>query len=388
MKHLDTTHPALSDLRRRARRRIPHFVFEYLDSGTGDREFALATNRKGLDAVVLMPSVLHGHCQPDLTTTFLGQTYARPFGIAPIGMSGLIWPDAERLLAAEAARARIPYGLSTVATQRPEQVGPLAGDMGWFQLYPPANPEFRRDMIRRAKASGFQKLVMTVDVPADSRRERQRRANLTIPFRITPSVLVSMLLHPTWSLGMLRHGAPSLKFAEDYATKVEGATSVVHAGHVIRGYPDWDDLKAVRQEWEGDLIVKGVLRAEDAARMKDEGVQAVWVSNHSGRQFEGGPSAIHSLPPIRAAVGPDYPLIFDSGVQGGLDILRALHLGADFVMLGRAWHYALAAFGPEGVRHLIHILTEDMITNMGMLGAHRLADLRDTVVRVPDGSGP
>ncbi len=379
MADLDTTHPAISDLRRTAKARIPHFVFEYLDSATGDRERGMATNRAGLDAITLTPSVLHGHCQPDLSTTFLGQTYARPFGIAPIGMSGLIWPNAERLLAAEALKARIPYGLSTVATRLPEEVGPVAGDMGWFQLYPPANPEFRRDMIKRAKASGFTTLVMTVDVPADSRRERQRRANLTIPFKITPSVLVSMMLHPTWSLGQLRHGAPSLKLAEDYATKSEGQTSVIHAGHAIRGYPDWDDLKAIRQEWDGPLIVKGVQRAEDAVRLQAEGVDAVWVSNHSARQFEGGPSAISSLAPIRAAVGPDFPLIFDSGVEGGLDILRALHLGADFVMLGRAWHYALAAFGPKGVHHLIHILTEDMITNMGMLGAHQLSDLRDVM---------
>lgn len=381
MSDLDITHPAISDLRRAAKRRLPHFVFEYLDSGTGDRELGIRTNRQGLDDVVLMPSVLHGHCQPDLSTKFLGTTYARPFGIAPIGMSGLIWPNAECLLAAEAQKARIPYGLSTVATRLPEDVGPVAGDMGWFQLYPPANPEFRRDMIRRAKNSGFTTLVMTVDVPADSRRERQRRANLTVPFRIKPQVLWAMLTHPTWTLGTLRHGAPSLKLAEDYATETEGETSVTHAGHAIRGYPNWDDVKAVRQEWDGPLIVKGVQRAEDAVRMRDAGVDAVWVSNHSARQFEGGPSAISSLAPIRAAVGDAYPLIFDSGIEGGLDIVRALHLGADFVMLGRAWHYALAGLGPQGVRHLIHLLSDDMVVNMGMLGAHSLSDLRGDLMR-------
>ena len=373
---LDTRYPALSDLKRAAKRRLPHFVWEYLDSGTGDRELGLKINRAGLDAVPLVPSVLHGHCQPDLSTTFLGTTYARPFGIAPIGMSGLIWPNAERLLAAEAHRARIPYGLSTVATRLPEEVGPVAGEMGWFQLYPPADPETRRDMIRRAKASGFAKLVMTVDVPADSRRERQRRANLTIPPRITLAMVWAMLTHPTWSLGTLRHGKPRLKLAEDYAKNHAAASSVAHAGHAIRGYPDWDDLKATRQEWDGPLIVKGIQRPEDAVRLKDEGVDAVWVSNHSGRQFETGPASVTQLALIRQAVGPAYPLIFDSGVEGGLDILKGLHQGADFVMLGRAWHYALAGLGVTGVRHLVDILTDDLVTNMGMMGAHSLSDLR------------
>ena len=149
-----------------------------------------------------------------------------------------------------------------------------------------------------------------------------------------------------------------------------------HPGKAIRGYPDWDDLKAVREDWDGPLIVKGVLRPEDAARLKEEGVDAVWVSNHSARQFEGGPSALSTLAPIRAVVGPDYPLIFDSGIEGGLDIIRALNQGADFVFLGRAWHFALAGLGPEGVRHLNHILTEDLITNLAMLGAHNLLDVR------------
>ena len=376
MAGLDTTHPAISDLRRAAKRRLPHFVFEYLDSATGDHEAGVKVNRQGYDALQFLPSVLHGHAKPDLRTTLLGFEFARPFGMAPVGMSGLIWPDAERLLAAEAQHLRIPYCLSTVATQVPERVGPVAGDMGWFQLYPPAKREVACDMLKRAKDSGFQAAIMTVDVPADSRRERQRRANLTIPPKITPAMVWSMLTHPRWSLGTLRTGRPSLKLAEDYAQGSGTADYMNHPGKAIRGYPDWDDLKAVREDWDGPLIVKGVLRPEDAARLKEEGVDAVWVSNHSARQFEGGPSALSTLAPIRAVVGPDYPLIFDSGIEGGLDIIRALNQGADFVFLGRAWHFALAGLGPEGVRHLNHILTEDLITNLAMLGAHNLLDVR------------
>lgn len=385
---LDTTHPAISDLRRAARRRIPGFVFEYLDSATGDREVGVETSRAALDAIHLLPSVLHGEIAPDLETAFLGQTYARPFGIAPVGMSGLIWPDAERLLAAEAAAARIPYGLSTVATQTPERVGPVAGDMGWFQLYPPADPKIRDDIMVRAKASGFDTLVLTVDVPADSRRERQRRANLTIPPKITARMVVQMMLHPRWALGMARHGKPSLKLAESYVEKSGAASYMAHAGKAIRGAPDWAYLDAVRAGWDGPLIVKGVLRPEDALRMQATGVDAIWVSDHSARQFEGGPGAITQLPAIRAAVGPDCPLIYDSGIAGGLDILRAVGMGADFVMLGRAWHFALAGLGPRGVRHLIHILTQDLVTNMQMCGIANLPAFRDQLATQSYGVSP
>ncbi|ABV94218.1 cytochrome containing L-lactate dehydrogenase [Dinoroseobacter shibae DFL 12 = DSM 16493] len=373
----DTTHPAISDLRRAARRRIPGFVFEYLDSATGDREIGVQTTRAALDAIHLLPGILHGQITPELETPLLGQTYARPFGIAPVGMSGLIWPDAERLLAAEAATARIPYGLSTVATQTPERVGPVAGEMGWFQLYPPADPGIRDDIMARARASGFGTLVLTVDVPADSRRERQRRANLTIPPKITPRMIFQMILHPTWALGMARHGTPSLKLAESYVEKTGAASYMAHAGKAIRGAPDWAYLDAVRAGWDGPLVVKGVLRPEDAVRLRAAGVDAIWVSDHSARQFEGGPGAITQLPAIRRAVGPDCPVIYDSGIEGGLDILRAVGLGADFVMLGRAWHFALAGLGPAGVRHLIHILTQDLVTNMQICGIAKLADFRD-----------
>lgn len=376
---LDTTHPAIADLRRSARRRIPGFVFEYLDSATGDREVGVQTNRAGLDAVHVLPSILHGELAPDLETRFLGQGFSRPFGIAPVGMSGLIWPNAERLLASAAAQARIPYTLSTVATRVPEEVGPVAGDMGWFQLYPPADPAIRDDILNRARLSGFTALVMTVDVPADSRRERQRRANLTIPPKITPRMIAQMALNPSWALGMAKYGRPSLKLAESYVQK-SGATSyMAHAGKAIRGAPDWDYLKAVRANWDGPLMVKGVLRPEDALRLRDMGVDGIWVSNHSARQFEGGPAAITQLPKIRAAVGPDCPLIYDSGIEGGLDILRAVGMGADFVMLGRAWHFALAGLGPAGVRHLIHILTEDLVTNMQMCGISDLHSFRDAL---------
>ncbi|MDW4549848.1 alpha-hydroxy acid oxidase [Defluviimonas sp. D31] len=369
---LHQRYPAISDLKARARRRIPHFVWEYLDSGTGT-EATLRRNRAELDTVLFRPSILHGEFNADLTARLFGHDFPLPFGIAPVGMSGLIWPDAERLLAAAAAKAGLPYALSTVASQTPEALAPVLGAQGWFQMYPPRDPEIRADMLRRARAAGFSALILTVDVPVASRRERQTRSGLTQPPKLTPRLLAQAAARPAWALGTLRMGMPRMRLMDGYADTSVSRSSTAHVGYLLRTSPDWDYLKALRDDWEGPLIVKGVLNGDDAARLQDEGADAIWVSNHAGRQFDAAPATIEALPEVRIAT--TLPVIFDSGIEGGLDILRALALGADFVMLGRAWHYALGALGAAGPAHLVEILAKDMAANMGQLGARRLADL-------------
>ncbi|MEM1234398.1 MAG: alpha-hydroxy acid oxidase [Pseudomonadota bacterium] len=377
---LDLKYPALSDLRRLAKRRIPHFAFEYLDSGTGDRELQVERNRAALDAVHFMPDVLVGDVDPDWTTEFMGDTYGRPFGIAPVGMSSVMWPGAERMLAKAGQRHRIPYSMSTVATKTPEEMAPHLGETSWFQLYCPEDPEIRRDMLRRAREAGFTKLVFTLDVPDDSRRERQRRANLSLPPKIDARTVWEVLTHPRWAIETLRNGVPRIAIAESYLSKSGSRSSLEHAGHLIRGKPDWETLKRVREEWDGHLLMKGVLDPELGRRLVAEGADAIWVSNHGGRQFEPGPTAIEQLPKMRAAL-PETPILYDSGVANGADVMRALALGADFVMLGRAWHYAVAAMGAAGIDHLVHILTDDMKLSMAQIGAHSLADLPRRLIR-------
>ena len=371
---LHATYPAISDLKSRARRRIPHFVWEYLDSATG-REATQTRNRTALDNVLFNPSILHGEFTPDLTTRFLGKTYPLPVGIAPVGMSGLIWPRAEHSLAQSAARNGLPYTLSTVATQTPEDLAPHIGDQGWFQIYPPRDPDIRADMLARAKAAGFHTLVLTVDVPVASRRERQTRGGLTQPPRLTGRLALQAALRPAWLNGIRKSGMPRMKLMDSYATQTTKLPSTQHVGYLLRTSPDWDYVQTLRDAWDGPMIVKGVSLPRDAERLERFGVDALWVSNHAGRQFDAGPATIEALADVRSAT--TLPLIMDSGIEGGLDILRALALGADFVMMGRAFHYGLAALGARGPDHVFDILRQDLIANMGQLGAASYGDLAD-----------
>ena len=371
MTEIDDRYPALSDLAKRARRRVPGFVWEYLDSATGD-EASKRANTSSLDGIRLTPRIL-SPVEADLSTTLAGGSWSLPIGIAPVGMSGLIWPGAEVALARAAARAGIPYCLSTVAAATPEEVGPHTGGRGWFQLYPPRDPEIRRDMLARARDSGFDTLILTADVGTPSRRERQRRARLTNPMRLTPHIVAQAALCPAWSLATMRSGIPRLKTLEPYAQGGPGGTTG-HIGYQLRVSPDRAYLDALRAEWDGPLVVKGVLDPEDA-RMLDGIADAVWVSNHGGRQFEAAPGAAEVLPAIRAAL-PDMPLIADGGVRSGTDVLRLIALGADMVMLGRAFHHGYAAFGDAGIDHAIDILRTGLVADMGQLAIARPAEAR------------
>jgi len=380
---LHAKYPALSDLRARAQARVPRFVWEYLDSGTGS-EATKTRNRIMLDRVRLSPSILHGEFEPDISATLLGRTHDLPVGIAPVGMSGLIWPDTERHLARAATAAGIPYTLSTVASRTPEEVGPNLDGNGWFQMYPPRDPEIRADMLARARKAGFRVLVLTVDVPVNSRRERQVRSGLTQPPRLTPRLMAQVARRPVWAMGMARMGMPRMRLIDDYAGKTSAMSSTQHAGYLLRTSPDRDYLRRLREAWDGPMVVKGVLRGDDAAMLEREGVDALWISNHAGRQFDAAPATIEVLPGIREAT--TLPLIMDGGIEGGLDILRAIALGADFVMMGRGWHFALAALGEKGPAHLADILAADLRANMGQLGTHALTDVRARLI--PDGPIP
>ncbi|MFK7963654.1 MAG: alpha-hydroxy acid oxidase [Burkholderiaceae bacterium] len=366
-------YPAIADLAKRARKRIPYFAWEYLDSGTGT-EGGVHRNIEALSQVSLTPQFMKGPLTPHISTELFGIEYGAPFGVAPVGLTGLMWPEAEKILARTAAKYRIPYGLSTVATETPETIGPIANGMGWFQLYPPNDPAMRLDLLTRAKDAGFTTVMVTADTPAQSRRERQKRADVSVPPRQAFMTYYRAAIRPAWALATLSHGMPRFRTMEKYA-KTDDMAQIGQYMNQNMGTIDWAYLEATRREWSGTLLIKGLLDPEDARRAVQAGVDGVIVSNHGARQFDGGAGAIEMLPGIVEAVGDQTKVLFDSGVRGGLDVCRALALGADFVLLGRAFMYAVAALGQQGGDHAAELLIADLQSNMANLGCANLSEL-------------
>ena len=364
----------VDDLRRRAHRRIPRFAWEYLDSGEGDEQ-AAARNTERLRQVLLTPRFLKGKLEPDIGTELFGVRHSLPVGIAPMGLTGLMWPGADVILAETAARCRIPYVASTVNTADVADVGPRAAEMGWFQLYPPKDVGVRRDLLQRAQAAGFKVLVVTADVPARARRERQTRQRVTMPPRITPRHVTQAALCPAWTLGLLRNGMPRFRTLEPYVDRASLRRLSGFVGASLGGTLSWEYLAETCELWPGPVAVKGILHPDDAQRCVDTGADAVIVSNHGGRQLDAAPAAIDALGPIAERVGGHVPVLFDSGLRSGLDIARALALGADFTFTGRSFIYGLGALGSQGAEFVVSMFTQQLTSVMHQLGCNSLNEL-------------
>lgn len=369
-------YPAISDLEKKAKKRIPNVAWEYLQAGTGNEDL-VQKNRTALQKITFLPQFCKGPLQANIETTLFGQKYAAPFGIAPVGLTGLMWPRIEHYLATTANKYQIPYTLSTVATETPETVGQQVGNMGWFQLYPPRDKELRQSLLKKAKDSGFHTLVVTADVPMSSRRERTKRAGLKMPPSITPKMIWEGITHPTWTIQTLRNGLPRLRTIEEYTARKNMKYVSGFVGKQLGGTLSWDYCKALRAEWDGPIILKGVLHPNDAVKAVEIGLDGIIVSNHGGRQFNGGPASIDALPAIVNEVGNKTKILFDSGVRTGLDLMRALHVGADFVLLGRAFIYGVAALGKYGGDHVVEILMDDLRNNMVQLGVESVTQLSE-----------
>ncbi len=368
-------YPRISDLAKKAKKRIPHVAWEYLDSGTGD-ENLLNQNQNAFNSIQFVPRFCKGSLEAETEFTLFGQKYSAPIGIAPVGLTGLMWPKAERYLAQTANRLQIPYCLSTVATETPETVGPLANGMGWFQLYPPKDREVRDSLLQRAKDSGFKVLVVTADVPMASRRERSKKAGLSIPPKITPKLIWQGITRPVWSYYTLRRGLPRLRTVEHYTNNSDMKFVSGFVGNRLGGTLDWEYCRELKETWRGPVVLKGILHPEDAQKAMDIGLDGIYVSNHGARQFNGAITSLQALSEIVETVKGKVPILFDSGIRTGLDAMRALYLGADFVLAGRSFVYGVAALGKYGGDHVADILIDDLRNNMVQLGARNIKELR------------
>lgn len=364
---------SIDDARLMAKRRMPKIIYDFVDGAAGN-EYASEQNHKMIDRIRLQPRVLINVENRSLKKNFLGKEWGLPFGIAPMGMCGLTWPNADKMLADAAVKFNIPLGLSTMASSSIEDTASQAGKNAWFQLYVGQSEEIAFDMVSRAEAAGYETLILTVDVPAAAQRPREQRNGFQSPLKIGLKQFIDFATHPHWSIRTLLTGVPEV--ANNAGSKV-GKT---FKRDESRGKVDWDFLNRLRQHWKGNLIVKGVLNPEDAVRIRDAGVDAVYVSNHGGRQLDSAPSTIDMLPLIRAAVGENYPIIFDSGVRNGEAIIKALALGADFVLLGRPFLYGLGASGSAGLESVIELLINQVDTALAQIGIPDINDIDSKVI--------
>ena len=363
---------SVAEARQVAKRRLPRMMFDFIDGASGD-ESLRDLNSAMIDHIRLMPRVLIDISERAMSTSILGQETGLPFGIAPMGMCELSWPGADFSLARGAAKRRIPLCVSTASSMALEQVIELAEGHAWFQLYADQSNGFVDELIDRAIAADYKVLILTVDVPIPSVRTRDKRNGFSFPMNWGASQIWDFASHPRWSLETalhaIRHQMPQ---PMNYATSSQKTTFVRNAS---RAGADWNFLVALRDRWPGKLVVKGVQSVEDALRIKTIGADAIYVSNHGGRQLNAAPVAIDSLVEIRNAVGGAFPLIFDGGIRNGEHVIKALAAGADFVMLGRSVMYALGAGGAVGLGQILDLIEAEASSVMGLLGCRNIAEL-------------
>jgi len=367
------------DRRRQAARSMPRLVYDALDGAAG-RETSSQENMSALQAIKLQSRVLVNVAERSLKTSFLGRRWDLPFGVAPMGMCDLFWPGADRALAKAAKTFGFPLGVSTMSSSPMEQIIEEAEGNAWFQLYAGQSDDETYALVERAQNSGYQTLILTADVPALPARPRDYRNGFAVPFSMRPNHFVDFACHPKWSLQTLINGIPSPKNVAIQKNNDQPGFRRESGRDRI----DWDFLSELRTRWKGNLVLKGVMSCEDAKRATAANVDAVYVSNHGGRQLESAPAAISRLSKIRTVLGDDTSVVFDSGVRNGDDVARALATGADFVMLGRPILYALAGRGEGGLNEFLRLLIDEFSIVMAQLGCTEPAQINHECIASKD----
>ncbi len=364
----DSNYPSVSDLRKRAAGRIPGFAFDYLDGGCND-EINLRRNISDLDEVHLKPIYLSQYPGADLSVELFGKNYAVPVGIAPVGLQGLMWPNAPVILAKAAVKHELPFVISTVSTASIEEIGELTEGRAWFQLYHPATDALRDDLLRRAEDVGMDVLIVTADVPTFGYRPREFKSRLAMPPKMTFKNILQIMGKPRWAIETLRYGRPAFRTVMKYMPEGMGMRELgLFMKDNFDGRMNPDKLAALRDRWNGKIVLKGLASEEDAEMCIKLGFDGMVISNHGGRQLDAAESSIQTLKRLAPQFGDKITIMMDGGLRSGPDIARAIACGAKFTFMGRAWMYGVAALGAKGGDHTASILKLQYQQVMEQLG--------------------
>ena len=368
-------YPSVNDLRTKAKSKIPKFAFEYLDGGCND-DHNLTKNTSDLRNVELVPEYLKNSVNVSLKTKLFGVEYNAPFGIAPIGLQGLMWPKAPEILAKAAFKNNIPFVLSTVTTSSIEEIGKITEGNAWFQLYYPAKEDVRKNIIDRAANAGYPVLVLLSDVPSFGFRPKDIRNGLAMPPKMSLRNFYQILKRPEWAIKTLAHGQPEFETLKPYMPKGLNLSQLgKFMDETFDGRLNEEKIKPIRDQWKGKIVLKGVASERDMEKVISLGIDGVIISNHGGRQLDAGQSTIHALKNLKDKYQDKITIMMDSGLRNGPDVARTLAQGASFSFLGRSFMYGVGALGKRGAEHTINLIFTELRQVMEQIGCEKTIDL-------------
>jgi L-lactate dehydrogenase (cytochrome) len=376
----NSQYPSIEHLREKARKRMPGFANDYLEGGCFS-EVNLHRNTAEIREIQLRPYYLRDYAGSELKTSLFGKTYDAPFGISPIGLQGLMWPRATEILAKAAFEQNIPFTLSTVATASIETVAELTEGNFWFQLYHPTEDHLRDKILDRAEAAGCKTLIILADTPTLGYRPKEIRNGLSIPPQMSLRNVLQMTTHPTWSFSQLVAGIPEFKTMKPYMPK---GLIMKHLGlfmnKTFSGRLTTDKIKAIRDRWKGNLVIKGVVNEEDAAKVVELGLDGIIASNHGGRQLDAGQSTIKPMTELAKTYGDKITMMIDGGLRSGSDVACAMASGAKFTFMGRSFMYGVCALGKQGGLHTITLMKRQLQQVMEQIGCERVTDFTNHLI--------
>jgi len=378
--NINSKYPSVSDLRKRAKFKMPKFAFDYLDGGCND-DINLNKNRTDIQKIELMPNYLSAFDESIIKTELFGHTYDAPFGIAPIGLQGLMWPNSPEILAKAAKEHNIPFILSTVTTSSIETIAEITEGKSWFQLYHPADEKIKNNLLDRAENAGISVLVILADVPTFGFRPRDIKNGLSMPPKMNLNNIIEVIKNPEWTLKTLLYGKPAFKTMMPYIPKGLNFQKLGEFMDItFSGRLNEERIASIRSKWKGTLIIKGIVSEQDTEKAIRLGADGLIISNHGGRQLDAGQSSIVSMTDLAKKYKNQIKIMVDSGLQSGPDIARAMASGAEFTFMGRSFMYGVGALGNEGGNHTISLIKKELLQVMEQLCCEKTSDFKNHLI--------